>query len=78
MKASKTSDQPFRYLPAGTNPEEVWRQAYVAYFQPLDWYVVAAFDEANLEKPGKILVRQAKRRLIKLGPRSHREGEPIA
>jgi sigma-B regulation protein RsbU (phosphoserine phosphatase) len=61
MKASKTPDQPFRYLlqSAGTSPEEVWRQAYVAYFQPLDWYAVAAFDEANLEKPGKILVQKA-------------------
>jgi len=61
MKASRTPDQPFRYLlqSAGTNPEEVWRQAYVAYFPPLDWYVVGAFDEADLEKPGKLLVREA-------------------
>ncbi|HEY6366173.1 MAG TPA: SpoIIE family protein phosphatase [Candidatus Binatia bacterium] len=61
MKASRTPDQPFRYLlqSAGTNPTEVWRQAYVVYFEPLDWYVVGAFDEADLEKPGKILVRKA-------------------
>ena len=61
MKASRTPNQPFRYLlqSAGTSPEEVWRQAYVVYFQPLDWYVVGAFDEADLEKPGKILVRKA-------------------
>ena len=61
MKASRTPDQPFRYLlqSAGTNPTEVWRQAYVVYFQPLDWYVVGAFDEADLEKPGKILVEKA-------------------
>jgi sigma-B regulation protein RsbU (phosphoserine phosphatase) len=61
MKASRTPDQPFRYLlqSSGTDPEGVWRQAYVAYFQPLDWYVVGAFDEADLEKPGKLLVRKA-------------------
>ena len=61
MKASKTPNQPFRYLlqSAGTSPTEVWRQAYVVYFQPLDWYVVGAFDEADLEEPGKILVRKA-------------------
>ena len=58
---ARTPDQPFRYLlqSAGTNPTEVWRQAYVVYFESLDWYVVGAFDEADLEKPGKILVRKA-------------------
>src|SRR5262245_4265841 len=62
IKASKDPNQPFRYRlrsPSGGSPEEVWRQAYVVYFQPLDWYVVGAFDEADLEKPCKIMVRKA-------------------
>jgi phosphoserine phosphatase RsbU/P len=62
IEASKDPNRPFRYglkSPSGGSPEEVWRQAYVVYFQPLDWYVVGAFDEADLQKPGKILVRKA-------------------
>jgi phosphoserine phosphatase RsbU/P len=61
MKASRIPNQSFRYrLRSGeTSPREIWRQAYVVYFQPLDWYVVGAFDEAKLEKPGKILTQKA-------------------
>ena len=61
MEASRRPNQPFRYRlqSAGTSPNEVWSQAYVVYFAPFDWYVVGAFDEAKLEKPGKILMEKA-------------------
>ena len=61
MEASRRPNQPFRYRlqSAGTSPKEVWNQAYVVYFAPFDWYVVGAFDEAKLEKPGKILMHKA-------------------
>ena len=61
MEASRRPNQPFRYRlqSAGTSPNEVWSQAYVVYFAPFDWYVVGAFDEAKLEKPGKIMMEKA-------------------
>ncbi len=61
MEASRRPNQPFRYRlqSAETSPNEVWSQAYVVYFAPFDWYVVGAFDEAKLEKPGKILMQKA-------------------
>jgi len=61
MEASRRPNQPFRYRlqSAGTSPNELWSQAYVVYFAPFDWYVVGAFDEAKLQKPGKILMQKA-------------------
>jgi len=61
MEASRRPHQPFRYRlqSAGTSPNGVWSQAYVVYFAPFDWYVVGAFDEAKLQKPGEILMQKA-------------------
>src|ERR1051325_1222834 len=61
MEASRRPNQPFRYRlqSAGTSPNGVWSQAYVVYFAPFDWYVVGAFDEAKLQKPGEILMQKA-------------------
>jgi sigma-B regulation protein RsbU (phosphoserine phosphatase) len=61
MSAAETPDRPLRYLvqTAPTSAKKTWREAYVVHFQPLDWYIVGTFDEAELEKPGKILMQKA-------------------
>ena len=61
MSAAETPDRPLRYLvqATATSTKKAWRQAYVVHFRPLDWYIVGTFDEAELEKPGKILMQKA-------------------
>jgi sigma-B regulation protein RsbU (phosphoserine phosphatase) len=62
VKISKRPNEPLRYLSqsrVGSSPTQVWKEAYVAYFEPLDWYVVATFDEADLKRPGETLIRKA-------------------
>lgn len=61
IEASHFPDKPFHYLwnkPGHENKYTFWKQAYVKYFQPLDWYVVFSVYRAEITEPARVLFQK--------------------
>lgn len=61
MNAAKTPDVPYRYTwnhPRDPHNYRYAKQAYVRYFQPLDWYVGASVYLDELRAPARAIVKQ--------------------
>ena len=61
IEASKYPDKPFHYLwdkPGHEKNYKYWKQAYVKYFEPLDWYVVFSVYKDEMTEPAAILLRK--------------------
>ena|GEM_PF-448325 len=61
IEASKNPDKPFEYLwDKPTNPGEYrfWKEAYVVYFEPLDWYMGSSVYKDEISLPAKALSQE--------------------
>jgi sigma-B regulation protein RsbU (phosphoserine phosphatase) len=61
MRAATTPAVPYRYYwnhPDDTNNYGYLKQAYVRYFEPLDWYVVASVYLDELRAPARAIVKK--------------------
>ncbi len=59
-EASKNPEKPFDYVWNKPGDEDKYiypKRAYIRYFKPLDWYIVASIYLDEIEKPGHILSR---------------------
>lgn len=57
-EASKHPDIPFEYpwdKPSDKGNYKYWKQSYVAYFEPFDWYVCSSVYIDEMKAPGKEL-----------------------
>ena len=62
ITASKNPDKPFEYLwdkpPVFENEFRFWKESYIDYFEPLDWYIASSVYKDEMKLPAKIIIRR--------------------
>ncbi len=61
IQASKTPEIPFKYIwdkPQSPGDFRFYKQAYISYFEPLDWYIVSSIYIDEIKKPSRELGQQ--------------------
>lgn len=61
MEASKQPDVPYEYLwdkPSDKGNYEFWKESYVSYFKPLDWYIASSVYRDEINAPAIALYKK--------------------